>query len=112
MGLAEARRCAAEVIEPVERGRNPVADERVHKAARDALTFTDLVEDHLADIAKRRGSKHLRDVKYALYDLARATTWAYAPQGHHPRRRGCGLRSGAQAIAEPYLNSGHPFAVR
>ena len=67
IGLAEARRRAAEVIEAVERGRDPVADERVHRAAsaRDALTFTDLVEDHLADIAKRRGSKHVRDVRYA-----------------------------------------------
>ena len=39
-------------------------------SARDALTFTDLIEDHLADIAKRRGSKHVRDVRYALTDKA------------------------------------------
>jgi integrase len=72
LGLAAARRRAAEIAEAVEQGGDPVADELARKAAHahDELTFSDLVQDHLADLAKRRSTKHVRDLKNALSDKA------------------------------------------
>jgi integrase len=51
VGLAKARRMAAEVMEAVGLGGDPVGDQRVTRARaeRDALTFCDLVADYLAD---------------------------------------------------------------
>jgi hypothetical protein len=62
VGLAKARRCAAEIIEAVERGEDPAAEQKARNIAkvRRTLTFADLVEDHLTDIAKRRTAKHVR----------------------------------------------------
>ena len=72
VGLAEARRRAAGVIEAVERGEDPAGRRKARNAAkaRRTLTFADLVEDHLADLAKRRTTKHVRDVRNALNDKA------------------------------------------
>ena len=68
VGLAEARRKAAEVVEAVEHGRDPVGDKHVRKTldARDALTFADLIADHIADIATRRSPKHVQEIRKAL----------------------------------------------
>jgi integrase len=51
VGLAKARRMAAEVMENVDLGGDPVEDQRATRARseRDALKFSDLVDDYLAD---------------------------------------------------------------
>src|SRR5215831_10914974 len=50
VGLAKARRMAAEVMENVDLGGDPVGDQRAIRARnkRDVLTFFDLVADYLA----------------------------------------------------------------
>jgi integrase len=51
IGLAKARRMAAEIMEAVGLGGDPVGDQRITRARseRSALKFSDLVDDYLAD---------------------------------------------------------------
>jgi hypothetical protein len=56
VGLAQARRRAAEIMEAVDQGSDPVGEHRKHrrKEGQDALTFKNLFEDYIAD-QKRSG---------------------------------------------------------
>jgi len=67
VGLAKARRRAAEVMEDVHLGGDPVGDQRVSRARseRDALTFSDLVADYLAD-RRASGIKTVDQAERAL----------------------------------------------
>ena len=67
VGLAKARRMAAEIMEDVNLGGDPVGDQRATRARseRDALTFSDLVADYLAD-QRASGIKTVDQAERAL----------------------------------------------
>jgi len=67
IGLAEARRRAAELMEAVERGADPVAEQRTTRARaqRVSLTFYDLVADYLDD-QRAAGVKTVDEIERAL----------------------------------------------
>ena len=67
IGLAEARRKAAELMEAVERGADPVAEQRATRARahRFGLTFSDLVADYLDD-QRSAGVKTVEEIERAL----------------------------------------------
>jgi integrase len=67
VGLAKARRMAAEVMEDVDLGGDPVGNQRATRARseRDALTFSDLVADYLAD-QRASGIKTVDQAERAL----------------------------------------------
>jgi integrase len=67
IGLAEARRKAAELMEAVERGADPVAEQKTTRARaqRASLTFSHLVADYLDD-QRSAGVKTATEIERAL----------------------------------------------
>jgi integrase len=67
VGLSRARRMAAEVMEAVQLGADPIGDQRATLACarRSSLTFSGLVDDYLADLRASR-VKTVDEVERAL----------------------------------------------
>lgn len=67
IGLAEARRKAAEITETVERGADPVGEQAAVEATttRASLTFSDLVDDYLSE-QRAAAVKTVAEVERAL----------------------------------------------
>jgi integrase len=65
IGLAEARRKAAELMEAVERGADPVGQQSAIRARVNTLTFAQLVTDYLAD-QRAAGVRTTNEIERAL----------------------------------------------
>jgi integrase len=78
--LAKARRMAAEVMEDVDLGGDPVGDQRATRtrAQRDAVTFSDLVADYLED-QRAAGIKTVDEIERALRVEAQPSLGAKQP---------------------------------